>query len=224
MTKTNYAIGGAVLIFVAALGMFLTRPAAQTTLSKDVTSQKDTIKDTTTTKKTMNEDNQVKTTTVHGAVIATSLGDIEVTFSEGTAPKTVANFISLASTKFYDGVKFHRVISNFMIQTGDPLSKDDAKESYWGTGGPGYQFADELSGKEVYTYGTLAMANSGPNTNGSQFFIVSANPKVDLPPAYTVFGKVVNGMDIVEKIQNVPTNKSNDRPIDPVIIKSVTLK
>jgi peptidyl-prolyl cis-trans isomerase A (cyclophilin A) len=111
-----------------------------------------------------------------------------------------------------------------MIQGGDPLSKDESKTAYWGTGGPGYQFPDELSGKEEYTYGTLAMANSGRNTNGSQFFIVSANPRVDLPALYTVFGKVVSGMDVVEKIQNVATDKSNDRPIENVVLKGVVLK
>jgi len=168
-------------------------------------------------------DQTIPTITVKTATIVTNFGDIEVQFSEETAPKTVANFISLASTHFYDGTKFHRVISGFMVQAGDPLSKDESKEAYWGTGGPEYRFNDELSGSEVYTYGTLAMANSGKNTNGSQFFIVSANPKVDLPPLYTVFGKVIGGMDVVEKIQSVSTNKSNDRPIDPITIKSVTL-
>lgn len=160
---------------------------------------------------------------VHGATISTNYGDIEIKFSEETAPKTVANFVSLVSKKFYDDVKFHRVISGFMIQAGDPLSKDESKQAYWGTGGPGYRFDDELSGNEKYTYGTVAMANAGPNTNGSQFFIVSANPSVALPPAYTVFGKVVSGMDVVEKIQNVETDKSNDRPTSPVVIKTVTL-
>ena len=175
-------------------------------------------------KNTMENEKGIVPETVHGAIISTSMGDIEVEFAGATAPKTVANFVSLVATKFYDGTKFHRVISGFMIQVGDPLSKDDTKQAYWGTGGPGYQFPDELSGKEVYSYGTLAMANSGKNTNGSQFFIVSANPKVDLPPSYTVFGKVVGGMDVVEKIQNTPTDRSNDRPLTAVVIKSVTLK
>ncbi len=183
------------------------------------------IKNSSKSKTTINMNTeQVNTQTVRGAIISTNLGDIEVEFSDATAPKTVANFVSLVSTHFYDSIKFHRVISGFMIQAGDPLTKDDAKASYWGTGGPGYQFADELSGKEVYAYGTLAMANSGKNTNGSQFFIVSANPSVALPPSYTVFGKVTGGMDVVEKIQNVPTDRSNDRPIDPVVIKTVTLR
>ncbi len=225
--KINYVVIGVLLLVVAGLGLMYGKGAPKNevgTSGTQVVSTKNTAGTTTTNTKEKTMDTQVKTSTVHGAIISTSMGDIEVTFSEMTAPNTVANFISLAVTKFYDGTKFHRVISNFMIQGGDPLSKDDTKASYWGTGGPGYQKPDELSGKEVYTYGTLAMANSGPNTNGSQFFIVSANPKVDLPPLYTVFGKVTSGMDVVEKIQNVPTDKRNDRPLEAVIIKSVTLK
>ena len=94
-------------------------------------------------KNTMENGKGVVPETVHGATISTSMGDIEVEFAEATAPKTVANFVSLVATKFYDGIKFHRVISGFMIQVGDPLSKDDTKQTYWGTGGPGYQFPDE---------------------------------------------------------------------------------
>lgn len=159
---------------------------------------------------------------VKGAVISTNLGDIEVVFDE-TKTKTVTNFVSLAVTNFYDSVKFHRVIKGFMIQTGDPLSKDLMQKSLWGTGGPGYKFVDELTGKEKYPQGTLAMANSGPNTNGSQFFIVTASPGVDLPPSYTVFGHVVSGMDTALKIENVKTD-SLDKPLEDVVIKSVILK
>lgn len=159
---------------------------------------------------------------VKGAIISTNFGDIEVTFDESKI-KTVTNFVTLTATHFYDGVRFHRVIKGFMIQTGDPLSKDLMQKSLWGTGGPGYKFVDELTGKERYTQGTLAMANSGPNTNGSQFFIVTANPGVDLPPNYTVFGHVVSGMDVALKIENVKTD-SSDRPLEDVVIKSVVLK
>ena len=159
---------------------------------------------------------------VTGATIKTNMGDIEVEFATST-PNTVVNFISLVATKFYDGVKFHRVIKGFMIQGGDPLSKDIFKKAYWGTGGPGYKFKDELTGNEIYTQGTLAMANSGPDTNGSQFFIVTAYPKVDLPPSYTIFGHVTKGMDIALTIENVKTD-SSDRPIDDVVIESITLK
>ncbi|MDB5260230.1 MAG: peptidyl-prolyl cis-trans isomerase, peptidylprolyl isomerase [Candidatus Nomurabacteria bacterium] len=158
------------------------------------------------------------------AVITTNHGVIEIEFNNA-APNTVANFKKLASEKFYDGVRFHRVIKDFMIQTGDPNSKDTSKMDTWGQGGPGYKFADELTGSEKYTLGTVAMANSGPNTNGSQFFIVTANPSVALPPSYTVFAKVTKGIDVAEKIQNVKTTGSpNDRPLADVIIQKVELK
>lgn len=154
------------------------------------------------------------------ALIKTSLGDIKVKLSGTSAPLTVTNFLQLAQSKFYDGTKFHRVIKDFMIQGGDPLSKDDAQQARWGTGGPGYRFNDELSGQEQYAQGTLAMANSGPNTNGSQFFIVTADPSYPLPASYTVFGQVVSGMDVALKIQAVPTT-SSDRPVDAVTILSI---
>ena len=160
---------------------------------------------------------------VKGAIISTNFGDIEVVFDEKKT-KTVTNFVSLASTNFYEGVRFHRVIKGFMIQGGDPLSKDIMQKPIWGQGGPGYKFADELVGNEKYVAGTLAMANSGPNTNGSQFFIMTVNQS--LPPLYTVFGHVVNGMDTVLKIENVQTEGKGtiDRPVDDVVIKSVVLK
>jgi peptidylprolyl isomerase len=154
------------------------------------------------------------------AIIRTNMGDIKVKFDSANSPKTVENFLKLATSKFYDGTKFHRVIKGFMIQGGDPLSKDDSKKSQWGTGGPGYKFADELKGTEKYVQGTLAMANSGPNTNGSQFFIVTASPEVKLPPSYTVFGQVVSGMDAALKIENVATG-ANDRPVVDVVMTSV---
>ena len=160
--------------------------------------------------------------TITGAIIKTNLGDIEFEFAT-SAPKTIQNFVSLASSKFYDGVKFHRVIKDFMIQTGDPLSKDDTKKDYWGTGGPGYKFNDELSGKESYTQGTVAMANSGPNTNGSQFFIVTASPMVPLPPSYTVFGHVTKGIDTALKIQDMQTGV-RDVPVQSIVIKSIELR
>ncbi len=159
---------------------------------------------------------------VSGAILKTNLGDIEIQFLDAT-PNTVTNFISLAASKFYDGVRFHRVIRDFMIQTGDPLSKDINKKIYWGTGGPGYKFPDEISGKEEYTQGIVAMANSGPNTNGSQFFIITAYPGYPLPVSYTVFGKVVKGIDTALNIQNVKTDNA-DRPITDVILKEVILK
>jgi cyclophilin family peptidyl-prolyl cis-trans isomerase len=110
-----------------------------------------------------------------------------------------------------------------MIQAGDPQSKDLTKKSLWGTGGPGYKFDDELSGNETYPQGTVAMANAGPNTNGSQFFIVTASPAAPLPPSYTVFGKVTKGLDVALKIENVKTETA-DRPVNDVIIEKVSVE
>ncbi len=161
------------------------------------------------------------------ATLHTTEGDITIEFFSTEAPKTVANFLKLAGEGFYDGVKFHRVIKDFMNQTGDPLSKDDTKSAYWGTGGPGYKFADEiLPQSDLYTKigykkGIVAMANSGPNTNGSQFFIMAAD--YPLPALYTIFGKVTSGLDVVTKINNTATN-SSDRPLTPIAITSITLK
>jgi cyclophilin family peptidyl-prolyl cis-trans isomerase len=158
------------------------------------------------------------------AIITTNKGVIEVSFATST-PITVKNFVTLAQAKFYEGVRFHRVIKNFMIQAGDPLSKSVDNVASWGQGGPGYKFQDELTGKETYELGTLAMANAGPNTNGSQFFIVTANPSVQLPPNYTVFGKVTKGLDVVMKIQEVKTTGSaslpNDKPLEDIIIQKI---
>lgn len=156
------------------------------------------------------------------ATLHTNLGDIEIRLLDVDAPKTVANFTNLAEAQFYDGTKFHRVIKGFMIQGGDPLSKDDAMAARWGTGGPGYHFADEIHANNANSIGTIAMANAGPNTNGSQFFINVANNNF-LDTKHTVFGLVTAGMDIVEKIQNVETGQA-DRPVTPVIIESISLK
>jgi cyclophilin family peptidyl-prolyl cis-trans isomerase len=163
---------------------------------------------------------------IHTATITTSKGVIEVELYGNKTPKTVENFVTLAGKGYYDGTKFHRVIKGFMIQGGDPLSKDDAKKSLWGTGGPGYQFDDELTGQETYPQGTLAMANAGPNTNGSQFFIVTASPTAPLPPSYTVFGKVTKGLEVALLIQEVKTEQPGrlDRPIDPIVIESIKVK
>ena len=157
-----------------------------------------------------------------GAVLKTSLGDIEIAFFTDKAPKTVANFEKLAKSGFYNGTKFHRVIKDFMIQGGDPLSKDDTQAGRWGTGGPGYQFADEINSEKLVR-GVLAMANSGPSTNGSQFFIVTAVATPWLDGKHTAFGKVVKGMDVVSKIENTPTGE-RDLPKTPVVIREVILK
>ncbi len=156
------------------------------------------------------------------AILHTSKGDITIELFADRVPKTAANFAKLAGEGFYNGTKFHRVIKGFMIQGGDPLSKDNSKMGLWGTGGPGYQFADEITAGNKNDIGTISMANSGPNTNGSQFFInVAANNFLDAK--HTVFGKVVSGMEVVKVIENTPTGEA-DRPVTPVVIDSVTLK
>jgi len=168
--------------------------------------------------------NQVETKTgekIMSAILHTNKGDITIEFNSAT-PKTVENFSTLVKKGFYDGTKFHRVIKDFMNQGGDPLSKDDAQKALWGTGGPGYKFADEITATNRNDIGTIAMANSGPNTNGSQFFInTAANNFLDTK--HTVFGKVTAGLDVVTAINSVSTD-STDKPLDPIIIKSITLK
>ncbi|MBS3922929.1 MAG: peptidylprolyl isomerase [Nitrosarchaeum sp.] len=155
------------------------------------------------------------------AILHTSKGDITIEFNEAT-PKTVENFVKLAKEGFYNGTKFHRVIKGFMSQGGDSLSKDDSKSAYWGTGGPGYSFNDEITATNKNDKYTISMANSGANTNGSQFFINATNNNF-LDTKHTVFGKVVVGASVADAINNVATGP-NDRPIEPVVIKSITLK
>ena len=121
------------------------------------------------------------------------------------APKTVENFVKLAKDNFYNDTKFHRVIAGFMIQGGDPLSKNDDESHMWGMGGPGYEFDCEIHEENKNEVGSISMANAGPNTNGSQFFINTSNNNF-LNDKHTVFGKIVKGMDVVESIENVKTN------------------
>lgn len=156
-------------------------------------------------------------------LLCTNHGEIVFELYDKDAPKTTANFVTLANKGFYNGMTFHRVIKDFMIQGGDPFCTNN--QGVCGTGGPGYKFDDELdpntpSAKAGYGRGVVAMANSGPNTNGSQFFIMhQANP---LPHAYTIFGKVVSGQEVVDEIANVPVG-AGDRPITPVIIEKVVV-
>ncbi len=151
--------------------------------------------------------------------IKTNKGDIVIDFYDQKNPNTVANFVKLAKSEFYNGVKFHRIISGFMIQGGDPLTKDETMKHRWGTGGPGYKFNDEIAPDNNNAAGTISMANAGPNTNGSQFFINLANNNF-LDTKHTAFGRVVAGMDVVTAIGAVPTSHS-DQPLEPVIIESV---
>ncbi len=154
--------------------------------------------------------------TMKKATLKTNFGNIEIELFEKDAPKTVANFLTLAGNGFYDGTKFHRVIPDFMIQGGDPNSRDD-DWSNDGTGGPGYQFNDEFNFHKIVR-GTLAMANSGPNTNGSQFFIVTAAETPWLDGRHTAFGKVLSGMDVVTKIENLSRNRADHPTTDAVIL------
>jgi len=146
------------------------------------------------------------------ATLDTSHGEIVIDFHPQRSPLAVNNFVFLANEGFYDGVVFHRVIENFMIQGGDPTGT--------GRGGPGYKFRDELEGTGEYRRGTVAMANAGPNTNGSQFFICHTD--VGLPHSYTIFGEVNSGMDTVDSIATTDTDAS-DRPRSDVMINKVTV-
>jgi peptidyl-prolyl cis-trans isomerase B (cyclophilin B) len=147
------------------------------------------------------------------ATIETNAGPITVEFHDEDAPKTVENFRKLAADGFYDGLIFHRVIPDFMIQGGCPQGT--------GTGGPGYQFEDEFNDHKVVR-GALAMANAGPNTNGSQFFIVTTDAAPWLDGKHTVFGMVVDGMDAVDAIESAPTGPA-DKPLEPQTIERVEL-
>ena len=155
------------------------------------------------------------------AVIETNKGTIKFELLEQDAPKTTENFRTHAANGYYDGVIFHRIIPNFMIQGGDPLGEGYGGESAWGG-----KFDDEIDkGSQLYAgmydKGTVAMANSGPNTNGSQFFIMHAD--YPLPPSYTKFGKVTEGQDVVDQIAGVRTNQ-NDKPLEPVVMNKVYIE
>jgi cyclophilin family peptidyl-prolyl cis-trans isomerase len=148
------------------------------------------------------------------ATMSTSMGDLVIALDAVKAPTTVNNFVFLALNHYYDGVIFHRIINGFVCQGGDPDGT--------GRGGPGYRFADELPKAGQYEIGSLAMANAGPDTNGSQFFLISGNNGAQLPPQYSLFGKVVKGLEIVDQMQRVPTG-GGDRPKTDVVINSVTI-
>jgi peptidyl-prolyl cis-trans isomerase B (cyclophilin B) len=147
------------------------------------------------------------------ATLHTNHGPIEVELFDDDAPKTVENFRKLSADGFYDGVIFHRVIKDFMIQGGDPTGT--------GTGGPGYTFEDEFNHHKIVR-GALAMANAGPGTNGSQFFIVTTDAAPWLDGKHTVFGQITSGMDAVDSIENAPTG-ARDKPVDDAVIERIDL-
>ena len=151
----------------------------------------------------------------YSVAIETNRGTIELTLNPQHAPQTVNNFVFLAGQGFYDGVKFHRVIADFMIQTGDPTGT--------GRGGPGYRFADECKSNPLkHERGIVSMANAGPNTNGSQFFI-TLGPTPHLDRRHSVFGAVVEGLEVVQQIGKVKT-RTGDRPVTPVVMNKVTIE
>jgi len=147
------------------------------------------------------------------AEMVTSKGTIVIALDPIAAPKAANNFVFLARYHYFDGIVFHRVIPGFVLQGGDPTGT--------GTGGPGYRFEDELPKPGRYEVGSLAMANAGPNTNGSQFFIISGPSGVRLPPQYSLFGKAVKGLDVVAQIDAVGT--SSGKPSERLVIESVTI-
>lgn len=149
------------------------------------------------------------------ADVVTDKGSVTIELDATIAPNTVNNFVTLARFHFYDGVAFHRIIPGFMIQGGDAVGQPA------GTGGPGYQFDDELPEQGDYQVGSVAMANSGPDTQGSQFFIVTGDAGVNLPPAYSLFGQVTSGMEVVTDIE--ATGSANGAPSEPNIIQSITI-
>jgi cyclophilin family peptidyl-prolyl cis-trans isomerase len=188
-----------------------TTTTTSTATSTDTTIQTESLTASTTkaTQKTMQ------------ATITTNKGVITLELYADKTPNTVANFTKLAQAGFYNTTKFHRVIDGFMIQGGDPLTKDDTKQSMWGTGGPGYKFADEFVPGLSNVTGTISMANAGPNTNGSQFFINVAD-NTFLDGKHSVFGRVTGGMDVVTAISEVERSQ-RDVPVDPVVLESVVI-
>lgn len=219
MSKTFILQGAACLALVLITVLSVRVSKNKETEPELVASVPATLEETTTNEniETMQQQETVLVT------MNTSKGVIKLELFKDLAPKTVENFITLSQNGFYDGTRFHRVIEGFMIQGGDPLSKDTAQIARWGTGGPGYQFQDEIHGENHNLPGTIAMANAGPNTNGSQFFInVADNSYLDT--RHTVFGKVVEGYDIVETISLVDTVPGADRPVVDVVIESIEIR
>jgi cyclophilin family peptidyl-prolyl cis-trans isomerase len=157
--------------------------------------------------------NPKKTYTV---TMETSCGTIQLLLDPADAPIATNSFVFLAQRHFFDGLTFHRVVKNFVIQGGDPTGT--------GSGGPGYQFKDEVKNNLTYDIGVLAMANSGPNTNGSQFYIVAGTDAKTLPKKYTIFGRVLTGLDVMVRIDNLPTNSQTQKPLQTVYINLVTVR
>jgi cyclophilin family peptidyl-prolyl cis-trans isomerase len=157
----------------------------------------------------------IKPKKTYTATMETSCGTIKLLLDPTDASIAVNSFVFLANQHFFDGLTFHRIVPEFVIQGGDPTGR--------GSGGPGYQFKDELKAKLPYDVGVLAMANSGPNTNGSQFFIVTGPQAQSLPKKYTVFGRVLTGLNVAERIGKLPTDSQTQKPTKTVYIERVTI-
>lgn len=221
MKRYSLLLTAATLVFLGAA--CAKKPAANNTTTSNGYSQNET--QTPVTPTPTNNETSMNEPAKEGTVVVmkTSKGDITLQLFDSAAPKTVKNFLDLAGKHFYDGVQFHRVIKDFMIQGGDPLTKSQPNNlRVHGTGGPGYTFEDEINEFKLVS-GRLAMANAGPNTNGSQFFIVTAKETPWLDGRHTVFGEVLAGMDIVKAIEGVQTG-ANDHPVDPVTISSIEIQ
>lgn len=218
--KRSVVFGGIVVIVLGVLAFMVYRPFTLDTsadLYRATPTATSTVDATTTQDYQMTNDTQASMQ----ATLNTNKGVITLELYGEQTPETVGNFVKLAQEGYYDGTKFHRVIDDFMIQGGDPLTKDDTMQARWGTGGPGYQFKDEIVSGLSNVTGTISMANAGPNTNGSQFFINVAD-NTFLDGKHAVFGRVTAGMDVVLAISQVARN-SRDVPNDPVVIESVVI-
>lgn len=212
LTRPKYILnkeGWTAFIVIAFLVFFFATPHLDSVIREIISGER-----LTNSEKIINDNKQVL------VKFETNLGNIEIELYPNKAPKTVENFVKLAEYGFYDDTKFHRVIKGFMIQGGDPFTKDE-NSSIYGTGGPGYKFADEINDLPMVR-GMIAMANSGPDTNGSQFFIITAEETPWLIGNHTVFGKVIFGMDVVDIIEKTKTG-ANDLPLVPVFIKRVII-
>ncbi len=228
-TKTTFSVILVLIFILGGLTFFLRKDVTTSlinrnsyaTTTSNVASNINQTQTTGTTTTTMSTSTTPETIT--RATITTNKGVIEITFATNT-PVTVENFTKLATSGFYNGTRFHRVIKDFMIQGGDPLSKDVIMKDMWGTGGPGYAFKDEVSPTDIFSKGVIAMANSGPATNGSQFFIVTSDAGTPwLAGKHTIFGHVSKGMDIVTLINTVSTD-GRDQPLQEVVVQKVEIK
>lgn len=215
MKTTNIILSVLVVAFIIFIVWLGSLPPKTPVISETATTTPG-VTETIQTTETIN------TKPMTTATITTNKGVITLELFADKSPKTVTNFVKLANEGFYNGTRFHRVIKGFMIQGGDPLSRDLSMSGRWGTGGPGYSFEDEIDNANHNDVGTISMANSGPNTNGSQFFINTA-PNNFLDTKHTVFGRVISGMEVVTAIESTKTG-ANDRPVEDMVIESIVIK